>query len=42
MDAFANVITIFSRKFFEFIQTYKRRTNAMTPCRIPEFAKDIK
>ena len=27
----------FSRECFEFIQSYKRRTNVMTRCRIPEF-----
>ena len=27
----------FSTEYFEFIQSYKRRTNVMTRCRIPEF-----
>ena len=29
----------FSTEYFEFIQSYKRRTNVMTQCRIPEFCK---
>ena len=29
----------FSTEYFEFIQSYKRRTNVMTRCRIPEFCK---
>ena len=29
-------------EFFEFLQTYKRRTNVMTRCRIPEFCERYK
>ena len=29
----------FSIEYFEFIKSYKRRTNVMTRCRIPEFCK---
>ena len=32
----------FSAEYFEFIQSYKRRTNAMTRCRIPEICKRYK
>ena len=32
----------FSTEYFEFIQSYKRRTNVMTRCRIPEFCKRYK
>ena len=32
----------FSTDYFEFIQSYKRRTNVMTRCRIPEFCKRYK
>ena len=32
----------FSTECFEFIQSYKRRTNVMTRCRIPEFCKRYK
>ena len=32
----------FSTEYFEFIQSYKRRTNIMTRCRIPEFCKRYK
>ena len=32
----------FSTEYFEFIQSYKRRTNVMTQCRIPEFCKRYK
>ena len=44
MVVLSNVIIIFLRKnfsmeYFEFIQSYKRRTNVMTRCRIPEFCE---
>ena len=32
----------FSTEYFEFIQSYKRRTNVMTRCRIPEFCNRYK
>ena len=32
----------FSKEYFELIQSYKRKTNVMTRCRLPDFAKDIK
>ena len=32
----------FSMQYLEFIQSYKRRTNVMTRCRIPEFCKRYK
>ena len=32
----------FSMKYFEFIQSYKRRTNVLTRCRIPEFCERYK
>ena len=32
----------FSMEYFEFIQSYKRKTNVMTRCRIPDFVNDIK
>ena len=32
----------FSMEYFEFIQSYKRRTNVMTRCRIPEFSERYK
>ena len=32
----------FSMEYFEFIQSYKRRTNVMTRCRIPEFCERYK
>ena len=32
----------FSIEFFEFIKSYKRRTNVMARCRIPEFCKRYK
>ena len=32
----------FSTEYLEFIQSYKRRTNVMTQCRIPEFCKRYK
>ena len=32
----------FSMQYLEFIQSYKRRTNVMTQCRIPEFCKRYK
>ena len=32
----------FSTEYFEFIKSYKRRTNVMTRCRIPEFCKRYK
>ena len=32
----------FSTEYFEFIQSYKRRTNVMTQCRIPDFCKRYK
>ena len=46
-DVFSNVLTYsskkdFSTEYFEFIQSYKRRTNVMTPCRIPEVCERYK
>ena len=32
----------FSREYFEFIKSYKRRTNVMTRCRIPELCERYK
>ena len=32
----------FSTEYFEFIKSYKRRTNVMAQCRIPEFCKRYK
>ena len=32
----------FSNEYFEFIKSYKRRSNVMTRCRIPEFCKRYK
>ena len=32
----------FSKEYFEFIKSYKRRSNVMTRCRIPEFCKRYK
>ena len=32
----------FNKEYFEFIKSYKRRTNVMTQCRIPEFCKRYK
>ena len=32
----------FSREYFELIKSYKRRTNVMTRCRIPEFCERYK
>ena len=29
-------------EYFEFIQSYKRRTNVMTRCRVPEFCERYK
>ena len=33
---------VFTKEYLEFIQTYKRRTNVMTRCRIPEFCERYK
>ena len=32
----------FNKEYFEFIKSYKRRTNVMSQCRIPEFCKRYK